>query len=128
MTWTEEQIIALSPDAPSAKSGKDLAKAAKWVTTGASHRALWGECQGSGALPYRTGIDLRNTAFKCTCPSRKFPCKHGLGLFLLYIQQPEALNRPQKQYGYRSGWISGETSTEEGRNKNRRNIRCQGTD
>lgn len=93
MTWTEEQIIALSPDASSVKSGKDLAKPAKWVTTGVSDRALWGECQGSGALPYCTGIDLRNTAFKCTCPSRKFPCKHGLGLFLLYIQQPEAFKQ-----------------------------------
>lgn len=88
MTWTEEQIIALSPDAYSTKSGKDLAKPTKWVTVGVSERALWGECQGSGSLPYRTQIDLRDTAFKCTCPSRKFPCKHGLGLFLLYIHQP----------------------------------------
>ncbi|MDO1449004.1 SWIM zinc finger family protein [Rhodocytophaga aerolata] len=88
MTWTEEQILALSPDASSTKSGKDLAKPTKWVTAGVSGRALWGECQGSGSLPYRTQIDLRDTAFKCTCPSRKFPCKHGLGLFLLYVHQP----------------------------------------
>jgi hypothetical protein len=96
MTWTEEQIIALSPDAASAKSGKDLAKPAKWVTMGTSKSALWGECQGSGALPYRTQIDLRDTAFKCTCPSRKFPCKHGLGLFLLYVRQPEIFKQIQE--------------------------------
>jgi hypothetical protein len=88
MTWTEEQIVALSPDDASTKAGRDLAKAAKWVTSGINELALWGECQGSGKTPYRTQIDLRNIAFKCSCPSRKFPCKHGLGLFLLHAAQP----------------------------------------
>ncbi len=104
MTWTEEQIIALSPDASSAKSGKDLAKPAKWVTTGVSERALWGECQGSGSFPYRTQIDLRDTAFKCTCPSRKFPCKHGLGLFLLYIHQSGTFGLAQEP-DWASEWL-----------------------
>ena len=27
--------------------------------------------------------DLRNLGNKCTCPSRKFPCKHVLGLLWL---------------------------------------------
>ena len=85
---TEEQILALSPDASSTKSGKDLARMNKWVSVGVDERALWGECQGSGSNPYRTQLDLRETAFKCSCPSRKFPCKHGLGLFLLYARQP----------------------------------------
>jgi uncharacterized Zn finger protein len=25
-------------------------------------------------------VDLSGPAFRCTCPSRKFPCKHGLAL------------------------------------------------
>jgi len=44
---------------------------------------VWGECQGSGKDPYRTQADLSGPAFHCSCPSRKFPCKHGLGLLLL---------------------------------------------
>jgi hypothetical protein len=44
---------------------------------------VWGECKGSGANPYRTQADLSEPAFRCTCPSRKFPCKHSLGLLLL---------------------------------------------
>ena len=55
---------------------------------GHDERALWGECQGSGAKPYQTVIDLNEPAFKCTCPSRKFPCKHALGLFLLATEHP----------------------------------------
>ncbi|MFF9106495.1 SWIM zinc finger family protein, partial [Streptomyces rubrogriseus] len=27
-------------------------------------------------------VDLRGPAYKCSCPSRKFPCKHALGLLV----------------------------------------------
>jgi hypothetical protein len=81
--WTSEQILALAPDPASAKAGQGLANPRKWVSHGGNPQALWGECQGSGADPYKTQIDLSEPAFKCSCPSRKFPCKHALGLFLM---------------------------------------------
>src|SRR5262249_27330384 len=83
MNWTAEQILALAPDAASAKSGQGLAAARKWLKLGADEQTAWGLCQGSGKDPYQTQIDLTEPAFRCSCPSRKFPCKHGLGLFLL---------------------------------------------
>jgi len=85
---TPEQILALAPDASSANAAKGLATARKWAALGRSDRAAWGECQGSGKDPYRTQIDLNEPAFRCSCPSRKFPCKHGLGLFLLLAHTP----------------------------------------
>ena len=88
MNYSAEQIIALAPDAASAKAGRSLATASKWQNVGQDERALWGECQGSGSKPYQTIIDLGEPAFKCSCPSRKFPCKHALGLFLLVANQP----------------------------------------
>src|ERR671926_1761167 len=87
MNYSAEQIIALAPDAASAKAGRNLATASKWRNVGQNERALWGECQGSGAKPYQIVIDLNEPAFKCSCPSRKFPCKHALGLFLLIANQ-----------------------------------------
>jgi hypothetical protein len=93
MSWTTEQILALAPDAASAKSGQGLATDRKWQNFARSappnHQVIWGECQGSGSKPYRTQIDLTEPAFRCSCPSRKFPCKHGLGLFLLLAQSPD---------------------------------------
>ncbi len=89
MQLTEEQILTLAPDEASKKAGKDLANAAKWVTKGVNQQALWGECQGSGSKPYQTQIDVLDMAFKCSCPSRKFPCKHGLGLLLLHTRQKQ---------------------------------------
>lgn len=90
-TWTTEQVLALSPDDGSSKNAKRLAATSKWQSLNQNDRALWGECKGSGKDPYRTQIDLTEPAFKCSCPSRKFPCKHGLALFLIFVAQPEAL-------------------------------------
>jgi len=81
--WTTERILALAPDPSSAKAGQGLSSPRKWSGLGQSERALWGECQGSGSKPYQVQVDLSEPAFKCTCPSHKFPCKHALGLFLM---------------------------------------------
>lgn len=100
MKYSVEQIIALAPDAASAKAGRGLASAGKWQNVGQDDRALWGECQGSGSKPYQTVIDLSEPAFKCSCPSRKFPCKHALGLFLLVANQ----TAPQDSTPGRPAW------------------------
>ncbi|MBN9385645.1 MAG: SWIM zinc finger family protein [Chitinophagaceae bacterium] len=112
MDLSEEQILTLAPDESSKKSGKDLANPAKWVSKGISTRALWGECQGSGSKPYQTQIDLTNLAFKCSCPSRKFPCKHGLGLLLLSARQP-ALFQQTEEPAWVSEWLNKRIEKEE---------------
>ncbi|MEV5961899.1 SWIM zinc finger family protein [Kribbella sp. NPDC051952] len=76
--------MGLAPDPASAKAGQGQARTAKWSGTGASEQAVWGLCQGSGKQPYQTTVDLSGPAYKCSCPSRKFPCKHALGLMLLW--------------------------------------------
>lgn len=82
---TVEQLAA---DQASLKAAAGLAKPARWSGIGTSHDAtlIWGECAGSGANPYRVMADLRDLASKCTCPSRKFPCKHALALFWLHAE------------------------------------------
>ncbi|MFF2088762.1 DUF5691 domain-containing protein [Nocardia sp. NPDC058176] len=80
--WTEEQVRALAPDASSLAATRKLA--GRWRATGAAATAVWGLCQGSGAKPYQTVVDLAGPAYKCSCPSRKFPCKHALSLLLAW--------------------------------------------
>lgn len=111
MNLTEEQILALAPDAASQKAGKDLAGQKKWVSKGGNEKALWGECQGSGSKPYQTQIDLGNIAFKCSCPSRKFPCKHGLGL-LLYNARNAADFTDTQMPPWVEDWIGKRTDKE----------------
>jgi hypothetical protein len=81
---TPQQVLALAPDDASAKAAQGLVKPAKWVTLGAFEGGLWGECQGSGAKPYQVLVDANGLGAKCSCPSRKFPCKHGLALMLMF--------------------------------------------
>ncbi|HPN69348.1 MAG TPA: SWIM zinc finger family protein [Saprospiraceae bacterium] len=90
MKFSESQIRSLAPDEASMKAGKGLSSKNSWVTIGQNDRVLWGEIKGSGAKPYQTQIDLLNIAFKCSCPSRKFPCKHGIGLMLVLVSDPNA--------------------------------------
>ena len=84
MAWTAERVAALAPDPASEKAGRALAVANRWSGAGASADAVWGFCQGSGKRPYQTCVELAEPAFRCTCPSRKFPCKHALGLLMLW--------------------------------------------
>ena len=49
---------------------------------GCDDDGLWGECQGSAARAYETVVDLTGPAYRCSCPSRKAPCKHALALLL----------------------------------------------
>ena len=81
-------LEALAPDQSSLKAAAGLTKPAKWSGIGASDDGIlmWGMCAGSGANPYKVAVDLRDNGAKCTCPSRKFPCKHGLALMWMRVE------------------------------------------
>jgi len=80
---TPDQVTALAPDAASFKAGKSLAVASQWSELGQNDGMLWGLAKGSGKKPYQTQVSVADFATKCSCPSRKFPCKHALGLMFL---------------------------------------------
>ncbi len=105
LNLTEEQITQLAPDAASVKAGKGLANRTKWVLLEHSDRAIWGHCQGSGKTPYQTVVDTKNIAFKCSCPSRKFPCKHGLGLLFMYASHAD-LFKEAEEPDWVTAWLS----------------------
>ena len=110
---TQEQIEALSPDTASLKAGKDLANSKKWIGLFYNNRVLWAEIQGSGSNPYRTQIDTQNIGFKCTCPSRKFPCKHGLGAYLLFAKDSTLFIKTDEEPAWVKDWIDKRVQKEE---------------
>lgn len=76
-----EKIEAIAPDQASLVAARKLVKPSGWSGLCCDNAGLvWGECQGSGASPYRVVISEVDAGYKCTCPSRKFPCKHNLAL------------------------------------------------
>ena len=79
-------VLELAPDSQVASSATRLAGAAGWTGLGRTARVLWGLCPGSGKNPYRVCVDLGDRATKCSCPSRKFPCKHAVAVQLLHAR------------------------------------------
>ncbi len=71
----------MAPDQASLAAARKLLTPRSWPTLATDGDGLlWGECQGSGSLPYRVVLAEADLGYKCTCPSRKFPCKHTLAL------------------------------------------------
>lgn len=95
--WTADQVLALAPDSASRTAGRRLGTAGPWSEAGSSAEGtVWGLCKGSGTTAYRTVVDLADAsapAFRCSCPSRKAPCKHALGLLLLWSTGDRAVPR-----------------------------------
>jgi hypothetical protein len=108
--WTADQVLALAPDATSRKAGSKLGAAGPWSEAGSSDEGtVWGLCKGSGSKPYQTVIDIAAStgpAYKCSCPSRKFPCKHALGLLLLWAGADGTVPRGQAP-DWAEQWIEG---------------------
>jgi hypothetical protein len=94
----------LAPDAAALKAAQGVAKPGKWQNLGHSERLLWGECQGSGSNPYQVRVDLEDGASKCSCPSRKLPCKHAVGLLILFAGGSVST---ASQPGFVEEWQSG---------------------
>ncbi|MER5751661.1 SWIM zinc finger family protein [Streptomyces sp. NPDC002088] len=108
--WTADQVLALAPDAASRKAGSKLGTAGPWSEAGSSDEgAVWGLCKGSGSKPYQTVVDVADTSgpeYKCSCPSRKFPCKHALGLLLLWAGGDGAVP-PGQPPAWAGEWLEG---------------------
>lgn len=82
---TEQQITALAPNPAAAANGRKISQKGGFVRLEASEDDTFflGECIGSGAHNYITSADFLDPAqpvFRCTCPSRQYPCKHTLAL------------------------------------------------
>ncbi|RYB93954.1 SWIM zinc finger family protein [Nocardioides oleivorans] len=84
--WTASQVTEVAPDAASLSAGRKLAVPGPWRETGCNDVLVWGQCQGSGKTPYQVSVDLTGPAYRCSCPSRKFPCKHALALLMLWSE------------------------------------------
>lgn len=83
--WGRERILALCPDSAARVAAHEQAVTGRWASIGATDRAVWGRCQGSARTPYETVVELGGPpAYRCSCPSRRSPCKHALGLLLLW--------------------------------------------
>jgi hypothetical protein len=100
ISFSEADVARIAPDTSALSAGRDLVRKKKFTSLGISEDGTWllGKCQGSGKEPYQVSVDFAdsmNPTCRCSCPSRKFPCKHGLGLILAYLQDSSKF-KPQE--------------------------------
>jgi hypothetical protein len=107
---TADQVLALAPDPGAVTAARKLGVLKPWKGLGRDERTIWGECQGSAL--YQVRVDLSDMAAKCTCPSRKFPCKHALGLMLVAANSPEAFTGAVSPE-WVTEWLARRTATAE---------------
>ncbi|MFE3458119.1 SWIM zinc finger family protein [Nocardiopsis aegyptia] len=96
-----------------------MARTGSWPQRGAvaadtgGTAAVWGECKGSGSKPYLAAVHLDGApAFKCSCPSRKIPCKHVLGLLALWAQ--EEVHTREERPEWVAKWLAARTARRTG--------------
>lgn len=84
----------LAPDQSSLGAAKKLLNTNNWPMLGVAPElnSIWGQCQGSGANPYLTMADVVDHGYKCTCPSRKFPCKHVLAIMWIFSENQNSFS------------------------------------
>lgn len=90
MNITEERIVALAPNSNAVTNAKKISKSGGFVKLYKSgdNTFIYGECSGSGKNNYITSVDFideNNPVFRCSCPSRQFPCKHGIAILFEYL-------------------------------------------
>jgi hypothetical protein len=81
-TWTYEQAASFAPDAQVRRAYRQCLAPAKWLEMGKAEAGIWGLFQGSGRNAYKVRIDIVEPAFRCSCLSKKQPCKHAIALFV----------------------------------------------
>ncbi len=99
-------MAGLAPDDASLAAARRLARPGPWSDTGSTETLVWGKCQGSGRTPYQVSVDLAGPAFRCSCPSRKFPCKHGLALLLLWVDGSGSVADVEEAAGFAQEWAA----------------------
>ncbi|TQK69286.1 SWIM zinc finger domain-containing protein [Nocardioides sp. SLBN-35] len=104
--WNFQAVEKAAPDASSLTAARKLAVPGPWSETGSTDTLVWGRCQGSGRTPYQVSIDLAGPAYRCSCPSRKFPCKHALALLLLWVRSDGAVADAAEPAGFAGDWAA----------------------
>lgn len=82
---TEQQILSMAPNSTAVANARKISSKGGFVSLAKTEDETFymGECKGSGKSNYTVSVDFiepENPVCRCSCPSRQFPCKHGLAL------------------------------------------------
>lgn len=89
----EEYVRSQAPNPAAFENARKISRGGDFsgLSITADNTLIFGECKGSGKNPYRTSADFsgETPVFRCSCPSRQFPCKHCLAIMLEMVSGKE---------------------------------------
>lgn len=82
---TEQQILSMAPNSSAVANARKISAGGGFVSLSKTEDETFymGECKGSGKSCYMVSADFiegGTPLLRCSCPSRQYPCKHGLAL------------------------------------------------
>ena len=90
---TDELVRSLAPNTSAVSNGQKISRSGGFISLCRSEdkTLIFGECKGSGSKPYNTSADFSGDSpvFRCSCPSRQFPCKHSLAIMFEWLAGKE---------------------------------------
>lgn len=101
---TYDYVLTLAPDPGTAQRAKSVAHAQRWHTLEGNGRAIWGTL-GDPTDPYRTAVDFEGMGFHCTCPVQRKPCKHCIGLLLLFTKANHVFQLQETLPDWLADWL-----------------------
>ena len=84
-TLSEQDIRPLAPNDSAFRNGKKISDSGAFTERVCSKDESYyaGSCKGSGKSLYQVSAcfeEGKAPVIRCSCPSRQFPCKHGIAL------------------------------------------------
>lgn len=117
LNLTPQKIKSYAPDPGTAQRATGIAHAQIWHSLEGNGRAIWGT-YGYALDPFKVSVDFEGPAFRCTCPVRRKPCKHGIALLLVFAKNNDAF----KVVTDPPEWVGNWLQKRDERGEKRRNI------
>jgi len=103
---TIKDALSFTADSAVAAEARKVAHAHRWLSLEGNGKVLWGEFKTRrGSI--RSEVDLRHDkpGFKCSCRSRKSPCKHSFGLLMLLVKNSDAFRVVEEPPEETTQWL-----------------------
>ena len=88
-SWSYERLLNYAPDSRTLSQARGLFFAKRWKTLEGNGQYLWGEYETVHGHQHKAFVRLEPPFFRCSCKSRRRPCKHSLALVLLFLNRPD---------------------------------------
>lgn len=88
-SWSYERLLQLAPDSGTLEQARKLFFAKRWLVLEGNGKYLWGVYETPYAQRMETVVRLEPPLLRCSCKSRRRPCKHALAMVLLFLNRNE---------------------------------------